>query len=234
MFFKLRGKEENSANATQKDATLEGLKEYICKEYELPSLEKDGAVLNFISEDKKRHSPLNDQDFCRILQQFVSKNNFKLIVVIETPSKAFSDWSFPKHLMVEIKLCQDVTPLNKAKEAMKTIYSYCYLAGRISFYKDNFKLIPEKYVEADLMKGFTQASVQLESTLSRKRKADEIDNEQEVDSMFGIVTNAFEWYFMECSYEEGKISFKLSKPVTVVYENKDLQAKVEKVLRFSK
>src|SRR6185437_13898038 len=23
-------------------------------------------------------------------------NNFKLIVVIETPSKAFSDWSFPK------------------------------------------------------------------------------------------------------------------------------------------
>ena len=44
--------------------------EYIRKKYEPPSLEKDA--------------------------KFVSKNNFKLIVVIETPSKAFSDWSFPK------------------------------------------------------------------------------------------------------------------------------------------
>src|SRR5438105_3047276 len=79
----------------------------------------------------------------------------------------------------------------------------------VSFYKDNFKLIPEKYIEGhngqenldyaiecrstgkiigiievkkdDLMKGFAQASVQLESTLTRKRKADEIDNEQGVD-----------------------------------------------------
>ncbi|RIA79206.1 hypothetical protein C1645_110256 [Glomus cerebriforme] len=83
-------------NVDVRDATLEGLKEYIRKEYEPPSLEKDGAVLNFICEDKKRHSPLNDQDFCRMLRQYVSKNNFKLIVVIETPSKAFSDWSFPK------------------------------------------------------------------------------------------------------------------------------------------
>ena len=35
------------------------------------------------------------------------------------------------------------------------------------------------------MKGFAQASVQLESTLSRKRKADEIDNEQGVDGVLG-------------------------------------------------
>jgi hypothetical protein len=111
-----------------------------------------------------------------------------------------------KYLMAEIKLHQDVTPLNKAKEATKTIYSYCYLAAGVSFYKDNFKLIPEQYIEGhngqgnldyaiecrstgkitgiievkkdDLMKEFAQASVQLESTLSRKRKVVEIDNEQ--------------------------------------------------------
>ena len=120
-----------------------------------------------------------------MLRQFVSKNNFRLIVVIETPSKSFSDWSFAKvcqlygisddpnpdidvypvfscgsanlineeskavikHLMGEIKLRQDVTPLNKAKEATKTIYSYCYLAAGVSFYKDNFKLIPEKLIK---------------------------------------------------------------------------------------
>src|ERR1043165_1870945 len=83
-------------NVDVRDATLEGLKEYIRKEYEPPSLEKDGAVLNFISGDKERYSPRNDQDFCKMLRQFVSKNNFRLIVVIETPSKSFSDWSFAK------------------------------------------------------------------------------------------------------------------------------------------
>jgi hypothetical protein len=80
------------------------------------------------------------------------------------------------------------------------------------------------------MKGFAQASVQMESTLSRKCKADEIDDRQGVDRVFGIVTNASEWYFMECRLDaEGKPSFKLSEPVIVVYRDENLQAKVEKV-----
>ena len=53
-----------------------------------------------------------------------------------------------KHLMTEIKLCQDVTLLNKANEATEIIYSYCYLASGVSFYKDNFKLMPEKLIES--------------------------------------------------------------------------------------
>jgi len=61
----------------------------------LPALENDGAVLNFTYK-VKRYSPRNDQDFSKMLWQFVSKNNFKLVVSIETPSKAFSDWTFPK------------------------------------------------------------------------------------------------------------------------------------------
>ena len=89
-------RKSNKWTANIEHATLEGLKEYIRKEYEPPSLEKDGAVLKFISGDKERYSPQNDQDFCKMLRQFVLNNNFKLIVVIETPSKAFSDWSFPK------------------------------------------------------------------------------------------------------------------------------------------
>src|SRR4051812_32510138 len=82
------------------------------------------------------------------------------------------------------------------------------------------------------MKGFAQASVQMESTLSHKCKADEIDNEQDVDRVFGIVTNVFEWYFMECLLDnEGKLAFKLLESVTVVYKDENLQAKVEKILR---
>jgi hypothetical protein len=81
------------------------------------------------------------------------------------------------------------------------------------------------------MKGFAQATVQMESTLGRKRKADEIDNGQYVDRVFGIVTDASEWYFMECLLDnEGKPSFKLSKPVIVVYDDADMETKVKKVL----
>jgi len=78
------------------EATLEGLKNSILEmNLGLPALENDGAVLNFTYE-AKRYSPRNDQDFSKMLRQFVSKNIFKLIVVIETPSKAFSDWLLPK------------------------------------------------------------------------------------------------------------------------------------------
>ena len=52
-----------------------------------------------------------------------------------------------------------------------------------------------------------------------------------MDKVWGIVTDAEKWYFMECTQgEEGKPLFKLSKPVIVVYDDENLQAKVEKVL----
>ncbi|RGB38562.1 hypothetical protein C1646_691975 [Rhizophagus diaphanus] len=76
-------------------ATLEGLKSSIREKYQPPSLENDGAVLNIIN-DSEKHSPRNDQDLREMLQVFVSKSNFKFTVIIETPSKAFSDWTFPK------------------------------------------------------------------------------------------------------------------------------------------
>ena len=89
--------------------TLEGLKNSIRKmNLGLPALENDGAVLNFTYEIK-RYSPRNDQDFSKMLRQFVSKNSFKLIVVIETPSKAFSDWTFPKVCQL-YELCESEDP----------------------------------------------------------------------------------------------------------------------------
>ncbi|RIA80067.1 hypothetical protein C1645_793302 [Glomus cerebriforme] len=52
-----------------------------------------------------------------------------------------------KYLIAELKLRQDVIPLDKVYKVMKTIYSYCYLASGVSLYKDNFKHIPEKLIE---------------------------------------------------------------------------------------
>ncbi|RIA79214.1 hypothetical protein C1645_746052 [Glomus cerebriforme] len=71
----------------------------------------------------------------------------------------------------------------------------------------------------------------MESSLSRKRKADEIDDEYDIDKVWGIVTDAEKWYFMECTFDNGrKAVFKLSKPLSVAYEDEDMKDKAEKVL----
>src|SRR5438046_1226169 len=79
-----------------KEVTLEGLKNSIREmNLGLLALENNGVVLNFMYK-VKRYSPQNDQDFSKMFQQFISKNNFRLIMSIETLSKVFSDWTFPK------------------------------------------------------------------------------------------------------------------------------------------
>ncbi|CAG8805322.1 22233_t:CDS:2, partial [Gigaspora rosea] len=49
-----------------------------------------------LMNDGKKYFPYNDQDLREMLRIFVSKNHLKFTVFIETPSKVFSDWSFPK------------------------------------------------------------------------------------------------------------------------------------------
>ena len=86
--------------------------------------------------------------------------------------------------------------------------------------------------ERGFFKGIAQNAVQLESALSnRKRKASEMEEgDAFTGKTFGIVTDVEKWYFLECLYNEGKLSFKLSESVTVAYKVEDLQTKVEKVI----
>src|SRR5581483_7600048 len=66
---------------------------------------------------------------------------------------------------------------------------------------------------------------------SRKRKASEIDDEYDMDVVWGIVTDAEKWYFMECTFDnEKKPTFKLSEPVVVVYNDENMETMVRKVL----
>ena len=45
--------------------------------------------------------------------------------------------------------------------------------------------------------------------------------------------NELPWYFMEYLLDlEGKLSFKLSEPVTVVYKGENLQAKMKSISNF--
>jgi hypothetical protein len=84
----------------------------------------------------------------------------------------------------------------------------------------------------DFHKGIAQNAVQIESALSnRKRKADEMEEERFVNKVFGIVTDAREWYFLECSYDDQeRPKFKLSKSIAVAYDNENLESMVERVL----
>jgi hypothetical protein len=87
--------------------------------------------------------------------------------------------------------------------------------------------------DEDIFKGIAQNAVQLESALSnRKRKANEMGEESVfTGKSFGIITDAKEWYFMECSLDDqDRLRFKLSKPVTVVYDSENMEGNVERVL----
>ncbi|PKB99545.1 hypothetical protein RhiirA5_429515 [Rhizophagus irregularis] len=72
----------------------------------------------------------------------------------------------------------------------------------------------------------------LASSLGRKSKADEIDDEPGFNKVWGFVTDAEKWYFTKCSQDdEGKLSFKLTKPpLFVAYEDKDMKERAEKIL----
>jgi hypothetical protein len=52
--------------------------------YQPPALENDGAELNVLN-DSGKYFPHNDQDLREMLRIFISKNNFKFTMFIETP-----------------------------------------------------------------------------------------------------------------------------------------------------
>ncbi|CAG8452805.1 10225_t:CDS:2 [Ambispora gerdemannii] len=263
------------------------------------ALENDGAVFNIVN-DGGRYSPRNDQDFCEMLRVLASKNSFKFTVFIETPSKAFSDWTlgsvcqlyslsgetvdptlavFPvfscgivepsqeafENLMIELNSRLDNTPINLLSiEATKSICVYSYLLAGANNFKGMFEIRPQKNISGpnghgpvdfavdlrrtaktvgvtevkkeDFIKGVVQCAVQLESSLSnRKRKASEVEEEPTVGKVFGIVTDAEKFYFMECSLDEqDSPKFKLSRSVIVVYDDPDMKAKeVQKPMEVS-
>jgi hypothetical protein len=66
--------------------------------------------------------------------------------------------------------------------------------------------------DEDFFKGIAQNAVQLESALSnRKRKASEmVEDSVFTGKVFGIITDAKEWYFTECSLDDqDRLRFKL-------------------------
>jgi len=87
--------------------------------------------------------------------------------------------------------------------------------------------------DKDFFKSIVQNAVQLESALlNRKRKASEMKEDSVfVGKVFGIVTDAEKWYFLECSLDDqDRLRFKLSKLMIIVYKDENMKNMVRKVL----
>ena len=121
--------------------------------------------------------------------------------------------------MAKLKSRLDNTPINLLSiEATKSLYVYSYLLAGANNFKGKFEIRPQKVISGpnghgpldfaidlrrtaktvgvikvkkdDFVKGIAQCAVQLESSLSnRKRKADEMEEEQNFGRVFGIVTD---------------------------------------------
>jgi hypothetical protein len=122
--------------------------------------------------------------------------------------------------MAELKSCLDNTPITLLSiKIMKSLYIYSYLLAGANNFRGKFEIRPQKVISGpnghrsldvaidlcktakmvgitevkkdDFVKGVAQCAVQLESSLSnRKRKANEIEEEQVFGRVFGIVTDA--------------------------------------------
>ena len=86
----------------------------------------------------------------------------------------------------------------------------------------------------DIKQGVAQNAVQIESALSRrKRKVEEIENDEDPDPCFGIVSDAETWLFLKCTRDENNNPiFSLSSPYRVSYEEGRRQEDVTKVVEI--
>ncbi|PKK69127.1 kinase-like protein [Rhizophagus irregularis] len=104
----------------------------------------------------------------------------------KTPSKGFEEWSFPK------------------------------LVAGANLYEGKFELQPEKNITGPNGHGPVDFAIDLFQTAKTvgviERKASKMEEgDTFTGKTFGIITDAKVWYFMECSYNKGKPSFKLSE-----------------------
>ncbi|RHZ44893.1 hypothetical protein Glove_707g47 [Diversispora epigaea] len=162
-----------------------------------------------------------------------------------------------KKLMEVLYFKLGITPVNLNK-ASRSLYVHPFLVAGARLYEKKFKVKPQYNIKGvnghgpvdyaiefqnsniigvtevkreDFDKGVAQNAVQIETALSNKRKASEMEDSELKDKAIGIVTDGEKWYFMECIYDNnGKPNFKLSDSVIVDYKSDDIEIRVGRVL----
>ncbi|KAF0520297.1 crinkler family protein [Gigaspora margarita] len=152
-----------------------------------------------------------------------------------------------EHLVTDLRLKTHVIPISR-NEASRSLFVSSYLVAAANLFPGKFEVRPEKYVAGpnghglvdyglvmtqtsklvgitevknkDFLQGIAQNAVQCESSLSNDKQ-----------KVFGIITDAEKWYFLECTLNDSEdLDFKLSKPVIVMYEDRDMENMISTVL----
>ncbi|CAG8606994.1 2567_t:CDS:2 [Gigaspora margarita] len=211
-------KEMNSFRWTAniEHATLEGLKKYIRKEYEPPSFEKDRAYASTIRIKWNLQVYRHHRD---ILESFL-----KLVVPKKIVQKSNN----------RVKVPPQEHPINLLSiEATKSIYVYSYLLARANNFKRKFEIHPQKVISGpngheplDFVIDLRQTAKTVSIT-----ETEEIEEDQILGRVFGLVTDGEKFYFMECLLDDqDRPCFKLSEPVIIVYNDDNIENMVVKVL----
>ncbi|CAG8453835.1 2259_t:CDS:2 [Funneliformis caledonium] len=161
-----------------------------------------------------------------MLWQFVSKNNFKLVISIKTPQK-----------LSQIRHFQKCISFTDWKNQMTYHYQYFHFSLAVRMKYRNHSMFARILLLArtagmtevkneDFYKSIALNTVQLKSALTNyKHKASKMEEESVfTGKTFGIIIDAKEWYFMKCSLDDqNRLRFKLSELVVIVYKDENMK-----------
>ncbi|CAB4413099.1 unnamed protein product [Rhizophagus irregularis] len=181
-------------------ATLDGLKNSIRAMNKIPALENDGARRH--RSPSTRTFPKVCELYGLSDDPNPSIDVYPVFSCGSADTKNEKYKEALRKLFDELETRVATTPIDVSYEATKSIYLYTYLVSATYPFKDQVKVVPEKLIEGkngrgnldygiesrttgriiglvevkkdDFKQGFAQATVQLESSLGRKRKANEI------------------------------------------------------------
>ncbi|POG76523.1 hypothetical protein GLOIN_2v1872036 [Rhizophagus irregularis DAOM 181602=DAOM 197198] len=151
------------------NATLDGLKEYIREMEKPPTLENDGAVLNFIRDIHL--GTIKTSAKCSGYSYQTTASS--LLYSLRLPRSPSTNGPFRnantenekykealRKLFDELETRVATTPIDVSYEATKSrIYSYTYLVSATYPFKDQVKVVPEKLIEGKNGRGNLKAKI---------------------------------------------------------------------------
>ena len=158
-------------------------------------------------------------------------------------------------LLVEINTRLIGIPLESANEASKSAYTLSFLLLVISLFNKSLYISPEFRIQGpkgrgnvdfaimstakrlvigvteikkdDINQGIAQNMIQLDSALTTRKRQRE---DSKSDKIFGIVTNAEKWVFLQCTATDDTLpSFQISKQFQISYNNGNFQRQAKEI-----
>ncbi|CAG8467125.1 5052_t:CDS:2, partial [Funneliformis caledonium] len=183
-----------------------------------------GDVLTFkIDELKKPNPKIADEELKLIIDELKKKKcAFQYVVRNESTCREFIS-AFMTTAVKCVQLIEGNLQL-KAEEWLDG--SHGYGPTDYAVYVESIIALVAEAKKEDFEKGAAQNIVQMHSaveTLTRKRKIDKIDDGNVPVLMYGIVTNALQWYFIRWAGSSEDPTVEVSGPHECEFDSEDME-----------